>query len=60
MADLGEEEFTIEQIGQLDQPLLHSLPSTLRNIQISSQWRLLVAWEEDALGICPVIQEGDP
>lgn len=57
---LGEKKFTVEQIGQLNQPLLHSLPSTLRNIQISSQWRVLVAWEENALCICPVIQEGNP
>lgn len=32
LADLGEKQFTVEQVGQLNQPLLHSLPSTLRNI----------------------------
>lgn len=60
LADLGEKEFTVEQIGQLNQSLLHGLPSTLGDIQISSQGRLPVAWEENALGICPVIQEGNP
>lgn len=60
VADLGEKEFTVEQIGQLNQPLLHSLPPTLRDIQISPQRRLLVAWEENALGIRPIIQEGNP
>lgn len=58
-SDLGEKEFTVEQVGQLDQALLHRLPPALRNIKISPQWRLLVAREENAFGICSVIQEGN-
>lgn len=60
VAHLGEKQFTVEQIGQLNQPLLHRLPSTLRNVQISPQWGLLVAREENALCVCAVIQEGNP
>lgn len=57
---LGEKEFTVEQVGQLDQTLLHRLPPALRDVQVASQWRLLVAREENALCISPVIQEGNP
>lgn len=58
--DLGEKEFAVEKVGQLNEPLLHGLSTTIRNIQISSQWRLLVAREENALNIGPIVQEGDP
>lgn len=59
LTHLGEEEFTVEQVGQLDQTLLHRLPPALRDVQVSPQWRLLVAREENALCISPVIQEGN-
>lgn len=60
LTDLDEKEFAVEQVGQLNEPLLHGLFTTLRNIQIASQWRLLVAGEENALNIGPIVQEGDP
>jgi len=59
-SDLGEEQLAVEQVGQQAQALLHRLPATLRHVQISSQWRLPVAGEENALGVHPVIQDGDP
>lgn len=58
--DLGEKQFAVEQVGQLNEPLHHGLSTTLRNIQLSSQWRLLVAREENALYIGPIVQERDP
>lgn len=60
LTDLGEKQFAVEQVGQLNEPLRHSLSTTLRNIQISSKWRLLMAREENALNIGPIVQEGDP
>lgn len=59
-AYLSEKKFTVQQIGQLNQPLLNRLPSTLWDIQITSQWGLLVPREENALSIRSVIQEGNP
>lgn len=56
---LGEEQLAVEQVGKLHQALLHRLPPTLLNIQVSSQRRLSVAGEENALGIHTVVQEGD-
>ncbi len=56
---LGEEEFTVEQVGQLHQALLHRLPPTLLNIQVSPQRRLPVAREENALSVLPVVKERD-
>lgn len=44
----------------MNESLLHSLSTILRNIQISPQWRFLVAGKENALNIGPIIQEGDP
>ena len=54
---LGEEEFTVEQVGQLHQALLHRLPPTLLNVQVSPQWRLPVAREENAFSVHPIVQE---
>lgn len=56
---LGEEEFTVEQVGQLHQALLHRLPPTLLNVQVSPQRRLPVAGEENALSVHPIVKEGD-
>lgn len=35
---LGEEELTVEQVGQLDQALLHCLSPALGDVQVSPQW----------------------
>lgn len=56
---LGEEEFAVEQVGELHQALLHRLPTTLLDIQISPQWRLSVAREENAFGIHAIVKERD-
>ncbi len=56
---LCEEEFTVEQVGQLHQALLHRLPPTLLNVQVSPQWRLPMAGEENALSIHAVVKERD-
>lgn len=60
LTDLDEKEFAVEEVGQLNEPLLHGLSPTLGHIQISPQWRLLVARKENALNIGPIVQEGDP
>lgn len=56
---LGEEEFTVEKVGQLHQSLLHRLPATLLNVQVSPQRRLPVAGEENALCVHPIVKERD-
>lgn len=56
---LGEEEFAVEQVGQLDEALLHRLPPTLLHVQASPQGRLPVAGEENALCIHAVVEERD-
>lgn len=56
---LGEEEFTVEQVGQLHQALLHRLSATLLNVQVSPQRRLTVAGEENAFGIHSVVKKRD-
>lgn len=56
---LGEEEFTVEQVGQLHQALLHCLPPTLLNVQVPSQRRFPVAGEEYALSVHPIVKERD-
>lgn len=56
---LGEEELAVEQVGQLNESLLHGLPAALRHVQLPPHWRLLVAGEEDALGVGAVREEGD-
>lgn len=35
---LGEEELAVEQVGELDQALLHSLPPALWDVQVPLQW----------------------
>lgn len=57
---LGEKQLAVEEVGELHQALFHRLSPTLRHIQVPLQWRLTVAWEEDALCIGLVVQEGNP
>lgn len=56
---LGEEEFAVEQVGELSQPLFHSGAPALRDTQVPVQGRLLVPREEDPLGIHLIVEEGD-
>lgn len=57
--DPYKEESVVEQVVELTQALLHSLSTKIWQIQILTQWRALLAREENTLCICAVIQKGD-
>lgn len=59
MTHPGEEESVVEQVVELLETLLYSLPPGLWQVQLTAQWRHLLAREEDPLGICPVVQQGE-
>lgn len=56
---LGEEQLAVEQVGQLHQALLHRLPPAFLDIQVSPQWRLPMAREENAFSIHLIVKERD-
>lgn len=59
MTHPGEEESVVEQVVELLETLLHSLPPGLWQVQLTAQRRHLLAGEEDPLCICPVVQQGE-
>lgn len=58
-ADPYKEESVVEQVVELTQALLHRLSTRIRQIQILTQRRALLAGEENALCVRAVIQKGD-
>lgn len=55
----AEEESVVEQVVELLEALFHRRPSGLRQVQLSTQQRCLLAGEEDSLCICPVVKQGE-
>lgn len=52
----GEEESVVEQVVELLETLLHSLPPGLWQVQLAAQWHHMLAGEENSLCIRPVVQ----
>lgn len=52
-----QEESVVEQVVELLETLLHSLPPGLWQIELAAQWRRLLAGEEDPLCIHLVVQQ---
>lgn len=59
-AHLGEEEFAVEQVRELNQALLHRGPATGGDVKVPPQRRLAVTREENPLRVFAIIQEWDP